>query len=68
MNIMMFKVLNKQQKQLLNRFSYCKHESELPADILKTIIDLNNYDEIYIDVTKYLYTTYIKLNNKPIEE
>jgi len=54
----MARTLNKQQKQLLNRYNYCQHENEL---------HLNNYDEVYTDVTRYLYDTYVQLNGTPIK-
>jgi len=58
--------LNKQQKQLLNRYGYCNHESELPNDVLKQVINLNNYDEVYTDVTRYLYDNFVQLNGTPL--
>jgi len=48
------RVLNKKQKQILNRYNYCQHENELPVDVLKNVIDINNYDEVYMDVTRHL--------------
>jgi predicted RecB family nuclease len=61
------RALNKKQKQLLNRYNYCQHESELPVDVLRAVINLNNYDEVYTDVTRYLYDTYVQLNGTPIK-
>ena len=60
--------LNKAQKQIQNRYNYCQHENELPVDILKQVIELNNYDEVYTDVTRYLYDTYVQLNGTPLRE
>jgi hypothetical protein len=60
------RALNRKQKQLLNRFSYCQHENELPVDVLRDVIALNNYDEVYSDVTRYLYDTYVQLNGTPL--
>jgi len=60
------RTLNRKQKQLLNRFSYCQHENELPVDVLRDVIALNNYDEVYSDVTRYLYDTYVQLNGTPL--
>jgi hypothetical protein len=60
------RALNRKQKQLLNRFSYCQHENELPVDVLRDLIALNNYDEVYSDVTRYLYDTYVQLNGTPL--
>jgi predicted RecB family nuclease len=60
--------LNKAQKQILNRYNYCQHENELPVDALKQVIELNNYDEVYTDVTRYLYDTYVQLNGTPLRE
>ena len=60
--------LNKAQKQILNRYNYCQHENELPVDILKQVIELNNYDEVYTDVTRYLYDTYVQLNGTPFKK
>ena len=68
MTIMMPRALNKKQKQLLNRYNYCQHENELPTDVLRQVLDLNNYDEVYMDVTRYLYDTYVQLNGTPIKE
>lgn len=62
------RVLNKKQKQILNRFNYCQHERELPVDVLRDVIDLNNYDEVYTDVTRYLYDTYVQLNGTPLKK
>jgi len=53
---------------VLNRYSYCQHENELPTDVLKQVLDLNNYDEVYMDVTRYLYDTYVQLNGTPIKK
>lgn len=64
---MMSRVLNKKQKQILNRYNYCQHENELPVDTLKQVIDLNNYDEVYTDVTRYLYDIYVQLNGTPLK-
>jgi hypothetical protein len=61
------RTLNRKQKQLLNRFSYCQHENELPVDVLRDVIDLNDYDEVYSDVTRYLYDTYVQLNGTPLK-
>ena len=62
------RALNKKQKQILNRYNYCTHESDLPKDVLGQIIDLNNYDEVYMDVTRYLYDTYVQLNGTPLKK
>ncbi len=43
------------------------HENELPPDVLKQVIDLNNYDEVYMDVTRYLYDTYVQLRGTPLK-
>ncbi len=61
------RALNKSQKQILNRHNYCQHENELPVDALKRVIELNNYDEVYTDVTRYLYDTYVQLNGTPLK-
>ncbi len=60
--------LNKKQKQILNRYDSCIHENELPTDVLNSVIELNNYDEVYMDVTRYLYDTYVQLNGTPIRK
>jgi len=60
--------LNKKQKQLLNRYDTLQHESELPPDVLNAVIKLNNYDEVYMDVTRYLYDTYVQLRGTPFRE
>ena len=60
--------LNKKQKQLLNRYDTLQHESELPPDVLNAVIKLNDYDEVYMDVTRYLYDTYVQLNGTPFRE
>ena len=62
------RALNKSQKQILNRHNYCQHENELPVDALKRVIELNNYDEVYTDVTRYLYDTYVQLNGTPLKK
>jgi predicted RecB family nuclease len=59
--------LNTKQKQLLNRYDNLMHENELPPDVLKQVIDLNNYDEVYMDVTRYLYDTYVQLRGTPLK-
>jgi hypothetical protein len=64
----MAKTLNKKQKQILNRYDSVKHESELPPDVLNSVIQLNNYDEVYMDVTRYLYDTYIQLRGTPVKK
>jgi hypothetical protein len=64
----MAKTLNKKQKQILNRYDSVKHESELPPDVLNSVIQLNNYDEVYMDVTRYLYDTYVQLRGTPIKK
>ena len=60
--------LNKAQKQLLNRYDTCQHENELPADVLNSVIQLNDYDEVYMDVTRYLYDTYVQLRGTPLRK
>jgi hypothetical protein len=64
----MAKTLNKKQKQILNRYDSLKHENELPPDVLNSVIQLNNYDEVYMDVTRYLYDTYVQLRGTPIKK
>lgn len=64
----MARTLNKKQKQILNRYDSLKHESELPPDVLNSVIQLNNYDEVYMDVTRYLYDTYVQLRGTPIKK
>ncbi len=60
--------LNKAQKQILNRYDTCMHENELPTDVLNSVIKLNDYDEVYMDVTRYLYDTYVQLNGTPLKK
>ena len=64
----MSRKLNKAQKQLLNRYDTCRHESELPNDVLNKLIQLNNYDEVYMDVNRYLFDTYVQLRGTPFKK
>lgn len=62
----MARKLNKAQKQILNRYDYLQHENELPPDVLEQVVRLNDYDEVYTDVTRYLYDTYVQLRGTPL--